>query len=513
MSLRVVFRSDASVEIGTGHVIRCLTLAQALAAEGHRCRFLCRDLPGHLGARITAEGFALTLLPAPDSRASLPHGPDERPEGPAHAGWAAVPWRQDAAETRAAAGGADWLILDHYAFDAAWEAAAMPPGARLMVIDDLADRAHLADLLLDQNLGRRPADYDALMPAGAERLIGPRHALLRPAFAAARPAALAERAARGHRLRHVLVTMGGIDLPNVTGAALAALAARPGLRATVVMGAHAPALEAVRAQAAAMPVPAEVLVNTPDMAALMAKADLAIGAGGGTAWERCALGLPSLIAVLADNQAPAAAALQAAGAALSLERAGAPGFAARLEQALDRMADPGALGAMSAAAAGVTDGRGVARVLAALDHPLRLRPATLADAEAVWHWRSRLPPEQFRAGPTPPLPDHLAWFARALADPARRLYMAGDPAGAHLRLDLDPGGGAGVSILLAPQMRGRGLGLRLMSLLSDAARAGGILRLTAEVHPSNAASVALFTAAGYTATGQREGFETFALVP
>ncbi len=457
MSLSVVFRADASVEIGTGHVMRCLTLAHALTKRGHSCRFIARDLPGHLGPRITAEGFALTLLPAPSSRSSSPQGRDERPKSPAHAHWAAVPWPQDAAQTRAAATGADWLILDHYAFDAAWEAAAPPPGARLMVIDDLADRPHIAHLLLDQNLGRRSADYDALLPPGAERLIGPRHALLRPAFAQARPAALAARAARGHRLARVLVTMGGVDLPDATGAALAALGRHPDLQATVVMGAHAPALAAVRAQAAALPTPATVLVNTPDMAALMAEADLAIGAAGGTAWERCALGLPTLLAVLADNQAPAAAALHAAGAALSLGRAEDPAFPARLAQALEQAADPATLSALSAAAAAVTDGRGADRVAAALETPLALRPATLADAEAVWHWRQSLPPAHFRAGPTPPLPDHLAWFARALTDPARRLYAAGDPALAHLRLDLAPGGSAAVSILLAPQARGRAL--------------------------------------------------------
>ncbi len=532
MSLSVAFRADASVTIGTGHVLRCLTLAQALATRGHRCRFITRDLPGHLGPRISAEGFALTLLPAPSARSSSPcglssraapreespQGLDERPgppstKSPVHAGWAQVPAAQDAAETRAAAAGADWLILDHYAFDAAWEAAALPPGTRLMVIDDLADRPHLAHLLLDQNLGRRSADYDPHLPPGAERLIGPRHALLRPAFADARPAALAARAARGHSLARVLVTMGGVDPPDATGAALAALAAHLGLQVTVVMGAHAPALPTIRARAAALPSPATVLVDTPDMAALMAEADLAIGAAGGTAWERCALGLPSLIAVLADNQAPAAAALHAAGAALSLGRPEDPAFAARLAQALMRATNPATLAALSRAAAAVTDGRGAARVAAALDQPLTLRPATIHDAEVIWHWRRSLPPAHFRAGPSPPLADHLTWFARALTDPARRLYAAGDPALAHLRLDRAPDGSAAVSILLAPQARGRGLAPRLLSLLADAARADDIPRLTAEVHATNAASLALFAAAGYTQTDPCEGFRTFALDP
>lgn len=505
MSLSVTFRADASVEIGTGHVMRCLTLARALRDRGHRCRFVCRDLPGHLGARIAEAGFALVLLPAPKP------GFRPAPDDPAHAAWAAVPWSVDAAETRAAADGADVLIVDHYAFDARWEAAACPEGARLVVLDDLADRPHRADLLLDQNLGRRAADYDRLLPPGAERLIGPRYALLRPEFAAARPAALAARAARGFRLSRVLVSMGGIDLPNATGKVLTALAAHPDLRVTVVMGAAAPALAAVRAKAAALPSPAEVLVNVADMAALMAEADLAIGAAGGTSWERCALGLPALMTVLADNQKEAAVALEAAGAAIDLGRVEVGDFAGRLAVALDRARVPAVLADMSEAAGSATDGRGAARVIAALERPLALRPATEADATPIWHWRRALPAEQFRGGPTPPLAEHLDWFARALGDPKRRLFVAGHPASAHLRLDLGAPDAATVSILLAPDARGKGDGVRLLSLLATAARAEGLSRLIAEVHRSNAASRAVFKAAGYVSTGHDRGFETLAL--
>jgi UDP-2,4-diacetamido-2,4,6-trideoxy-beta-L-altropyranose hydrolase len=526
VSLRVVFRTDASTTIGTGHVMRCLTLARELAARGHSCHFVSRDLAGHLGAKVTDEGFGLTLLVSPSmpfsqSRGFMPgvgvseespQGLEERPFGAtSHASWAEVPWEQDAEETRAASRGADWLVLDHYAFDAAWEANALPEGARLMVIDDLADRPHQADLLLDQNLGCRRADYDTLLPWGSERLIGPRHALLRPAFAASRADALRARADRGFHLSHVLVSMGGVDIPNATGAALEALAKRPELQVTVVMGANAPALQSVLAQAASMPNSVKVLVNTPDMAALMAGADLAIGAAGGTAWERCALGLPSLIAVLADNQSRAAAALQASGAALSLGRPERSDFGARLADGLAQATCPMTLARMSRAAADVADGGGAPRVAAALEKPMRLRPAVMADAEAVWQWRRAVPRMHFRAGATPSLPDHLTWFARALADPARRLYAVEDPARAHLRLDLGADGAAAVSILLAPEARGKGLGLRLLMLLADAARAEGLAVLVAEVHLSNLASLALFRAAGYTEGGTCDEFVTFTL--
>lgn len=491
--MRVAFRADASLTIGTGHVMRCLTLARALRGRGHDCRFICRDLPGGLGAQVSAE-FPLTLLPAPDGPA--PVGP------PAHAAWAGVSWEPDAAETRAAAGDADWLVVDHYGFDARWQKAARPEGARVMVLDDLADRPHACALLLDQNLGRDGADYDTLLPGHAERLIGPRYALLRPEFAAARPAALAR---RGGPLRHLLIAPGGVDAGNVSGLCLTALAAMPlpeGFQVTVALGPTAPHLAALRAMA--LPFPCTVLAGA-DMAALMTDADLCIGAAGGSAWERCALGLPTLQLVLADNQRTGAAALAEAGAVLPL---GAPddGLPDRLRAALVALSSPAGLAALSRAAACITDGRGAARVVDALETPLALRPATMADAEPVWHWRAALPATHFRAGPNPPLADHLRWWAKALATPDRLMLMAGTHA--HLRLDRT-GDTATVSILLAPDARGRGLGLRLLALLDPLARHHGLHRLTAEAALDNPASCALFRAAGYADAGATDGFHRF----
>jgi UDP-2,4-diacetamido-2,4,6-trideoxy-beta-L-altropyranose hydrolase len=297
--MRVVIRTDASIRIGTGHVIRCLTLADALRRQGAACRFICRALEGHMAAAIRARGFDCTLLPAPEGPA--PVGP------PDHAHWAGVDWRRDAEETRAALGSApDWLVLDHYAFDARWEQAVCPADTRLLVLDDLADRPHNADLLVDQNLGRRAEDYDGLVPDHCKRLIGPRYALLRPEFAERRAEALAARAERADQgIRHLLISMGGVDLPDATSKVLEVLPQcnlPDEARITVVMGTQAPALERVRALAAALPWQADVRVNVSDMAALMADADLAIGAVGTSALERIALGLPSICVPIAQNQ-------------------------------------------------------------------------------------------------------------------------------------------------------------------------------------------------------------------
>lgn len=503
--MKIAFRADASVQIGTGHVMRCLTLANELRGRGHTCRFVCRDLLGHLSQTIGDAGFDLTLLPAP--AADFKVGDND----PDHAAWAGVPWELDAEQTLAAVQDVDWLVVDHYAFDARWQKAAPCKGAKLVVIDDLADRAHVADLLLDQNLGRLSKDYDDLLPQKTERLIGPNYALLRPEFAALRETSLAGRTERGNTVKTVLVSMGGVDLDNATGAILSVLGAQLDLRVTVIMGANALALDLIQAQAAASSGRVEVIVNTSDMAGLMAKADLAIGAAGGTSWERCALGLPTLVAVLADNQAEAAVALSTAGATIEIGSPKASKFLAKLADALKRAQVPANLNALSGSAASVTDGRGVARVADALEYPLALRSATMDDAESIWHWRRALPVSHFHVQSTPSRREHLSWFSGALSDAGRRLYVAGDPSIAHLRLDLDDKGHAAVSIILAPDARGKGLGLRLLSLLAGAGRAEGLSALVAEVHSENTASIGLFRAGGYAETSLIDGFYGFKL--
>lgn len=349
---RIVFRADASLEIGTGHVMRCLALADELRRRDAACEFVCRELPGHRADEIRHRGFDVHVLPPPTN----PHG------------WLGVPAALDEMETRAALGDrpVDALVVDHYGLDAAWEAALRPAVNRIMVIDDLADRPHECDVLLDQNLGRLPGDYEGRVPAWCTLLCGAEFALLRPEFAALRPRSLERRDGGG--LRSILVTLGGIDKDNATGRVLAVLGGADlpqQLVVTVVMGSRAPWLENVQAQVAELPFRAEVVVDVDDMAQRMAASDFAIGAAGTTSWERCCMGLPSALAVLADNQAFLCRELAAAGAAFDL---GAPEV---IEQTLPPIlvritSEPTALGTMSAAAAAVCDGRGTTRVADAL---------------------------------------------------------------------------------------------------------------------------------------------------
>lgn len=289
-------------------------------------------------------------------------GPQQEP---AHTAWLGSTWQTDAQETVAilASLQPDWLVVDHYALDRRWEEALAPHYRQLLVIDDLADRPHRCNLLLDQNLGRQPQDYAALVPAHCQLLIGPQFALLRPEFAALRPYSLQRRQAQP-ALRHLLITMGGVDQPNATGQVLQALktcALPADCRITVVMGLTAPWLHNVRQLAAQMPWPTEVAVNVNDMAQRMADSDLAIGAAGSTSWERCCLGLPTLMVVLAENQQAGAQALEAAQAARLV--GSVSDIATQLPQAVRELTDSKHQMRMSLAASAVTDGQGVAKIL------------------------------------------------------------------------------------------------------------------------------------------------------
>lgn len=352
--MRVAFRVDASIQIGNGHVMRCLTLANALRLRGAHCSFISKPHAGHLLNLVTEHEHSAISLPLsepiemqPESRINR-HQPD---------------WLSDAEHTRQAltSNDIDWLVADHYSIDHRWENAVRPFCKKLMVIDDLANRSHECDLLLDQNLGRISEDYLALVQSDAKVLVGPKYALLRDEFSYWRQYSLQNR--KISNLGNLLVSMGGVDVNNMTEQVLEILRdckLPSNLKITVILGPHAPWLTQVRRKATEMPWPTEVLINTNQMARLMAESDLSIGGAGTTAWERCALGLPSFVFVLAENQRAGAESLQQHGAAMVLNDV------KELKSLLDEWSESNSysrLNEISAAAAQITDGKGVLRVI------------------------------------------------------------------------------------------------------------------------------------------------------
>lgn len=295
-----IFRVDASLEIGLGHVMRCLTFATYLKAQGDQCSFVCRDLIGNAIELIRSKGFGVHVLPF-DKKNSL----NEKFNEKFGRSWLGISIELDAKQTMAVLGltVVDWLVVDHYEIGWEWEEILRPSYRNLLVIDDLANRTHSCQVLLDQNFGTLKEDYEGLVPSTCHVLVGPQYALLREDFYGLRRHSLDRR--KACEFRQILVFMGGVDKDNVTGRVLDKLeylGLPSHIELKVVLGASAPWISYIQRQIAQMSYKVELLVGINNMAEVMAESDVAIGAGGSTTWERCTLGLPALTIVVAENQ-------------------------------------------------------------------------------------------------------------------------------------------------------------------------------------------------------------------
>ncbi len=503
-SLKFAFRADASIDIGSGHVMRCLTLADKLRAQGAQTLFLCRNFPGHLHDIVEARGHALHRLPLPDT----PCTPEA--QAPAHAAWLGVAWQQDSEQCAAALAAwerPDWLIVDHYAIDRRWEQRLRKHGRKIMVIDDLADRTHDCDLLLDQNLQSSDVRYQGRLPENCRRLLGPRFALLRPEFAAWRT----KRSTPDGHLHRLLVFFGSGDPHNFSATALQAIRAS-GLseqcHVDLVLGAANPHRAAIEAIYRSLPT-ISVHTQTPNMAALMAEADLMIGAAGTTSWERCCLGLPAIVVSVADNQRENGRQLARHRAAIDLGDAAdaANTSAEHLSKLLDKLAArPSFVRRLAQRALQITEGKGVDLLALALQtEQLQLRPAKMEDCECLWRWRNDPKTRQASFDSRAiDFAEHRNWYRRVLDNPQQTLLIgsvAGQDIGV-LRYDIGAENQAEVSVYLPPDLHGIGLGSPLIAAgcrwLSD--EQASIKNIVAQVRPDNPASRQAFLHAGFHQT-------------
>lgn len=474
---RVVLLCDAAVATGLGHFVRCSALAGRLSAEGTDVHVLLPE--DSLQQAVDAAGAA---------------------------GWTVTvgPW--DPAEVVAKAGPGGVAVVDSYRVDGPWladlHARATAAGAHLAVVDDQADRTFSADLVLNQNLGAERFGY----PGAGRVLSGPRYAMLRPQFPAHRDVGLARVDGLPESPGRVLVLFGGTDASGMVGiAAEAATLAFPAaeVRAVVPAGHGTP-----RAGVTYLP-PTDAIHEE------MLAADLVISAGGTSLWELCCLARPTAVIAVAGNQQPAYDVLSAEGAILPAGRE-AVRDATELAARLRRLVEPaGTLRAVARRAAEVTDGQGCARVARELaDLPpagVRVRPATPDDAALLHTWRND-PAVRSLSRSTDPisLDTHAAWLRSSLGAADRHLLVVetggrGTPA-ATTRYDLLPDGAGPrerweVSITVAPEMRGRGLGSAALEA-SDAwlaAREPPAAEIVAWVRRANTGSLRLFERNGYRA--------------
>ncbi|MGE0093998.1 MAG: UDP-2,4-diacetamido-2,4,6-trideoxy-beta-L-altropyranose hydrolase [Alphaproteobacteria bacterium] len=469
-----LIRADASVSIGTGHIRRCLTLAHVLRREGWTCRFVVGVESSAVVPELDGSPFEIRVL--------TPRANHDAHSLEAHTD-----------------GGCDLLIVDHYGLDRIYEKACRRFARRILVLDDLPGRIHDADILVDPTPGRTAAMRTDHVPTASIRLVGPSYAPLRPELVAMR---FSDRKAPA--TPRLLVSFGGTDPDNATGRFLAALAAKPlnGWAVDIMLGRGArhvaDVMEAVERASGDI----RLHLDSPDVAALLVNADLAVGAGGVSALERCCIGLPAVILVLADNQRDPAAAVSDVGAASLASNVEAAVVAVHM---LARDAEKRAR--MAAAATALCDGRGAQRIALRLDPPLAkdgrpvwLRPATMGDAETMLQWQRQ--PETRRHARVTEAPDevtHRAWLGAHLTNPDCLLNLVmhdEEPAGV-LRLDRKGEKGWEVSILIDAARHGHGVGT---AALAAARRLVPEASLLAEVLPENVASHALFLSAGYRRT-------------
>lgn len=340
--MKVAIRVDASNQIGYGHVVRCLALADALGLHGFEVVFMCQQLPGDAQQTIREAGFLCWLL---SPVKSIEDDADQTAELLDHApGW-------------------DWLIVDHYALSVRWSRVLRSRVRCLMMIDDLANRLLDCDLLLDQNLQPEPPSrYSGLVPPSCTCLLGPEYALLRPEFSRCRQSI----AQRSGDIRQVLVCFGGADFPDATGNALKVLLPEfPFLRFDVVVGAAYAYWDRLQALCREY-TNVSTVKNVEDVAIRMANADLFIGSGGSMTWERASLALPGITISIAENQQTLCRTMAILGAGIDLGLLSAyqsDSLVAALRALTD---DPGRVKTMSEALGTYCDGEGANRVVLAM---------------------------------------------------------------------------------------------------------------------------------------------------
>jgi UDP-2,4-diacetamido-2,4,6-trideoxy-beta-L-altropyranose hydrolase len=476
-----VIRLDAGPEVGLGHFVRGLALAAELKSRGLAIWFAGRLEPAWVRERIVGEGHRLIRLE--DAGADVPAALAELVDEPI-----------------------DILLVDHYAIGNAWLEAAGAIASRRVAIDDLGDRPLSCDVVVNPNLGAAATTYAALVPDGTVLLLGPRYAPLRAAFGEMRQVL---RRVPGPA-RRVLVSLGGGHDQGASAQVVDVIGRTcPNLLVDVVLG---PAASGALASSDRLHVH-----RSPDarqLAELMADADFAVGAGGTSAWERCCLGLPSVIVRVAANQDRSTASLVEAGAALDAGLA-LPFDSDRVATAIRTIAADDTLrGEMSRRAASLVDGLGAVRVANELD-PIRLRPASPDDARLLWEWANdpATRASSFRSEPIS-WPEHVAWLERRMADPDTRLLIGQNGRGpvGQVRLERD-GANVEVSISVAADHRGAMGGPILRAGVDGARRYWPGATLVAQVKPTNGRSLRMFTSAGFKVVRASDGIVVLHLKP
>ncbi len=482
--MKRVFRVDSSEEIGFGHLSRCLNLAEELRLRGNDVTFVCRDLDG-AGISSLEEKLFRTVL--------LPRSTD------------VILQSVDASELIASFAGVrpDWVVLDNYSLGSEWENAVRPFVEKIAIIEDLADRHHDCDLLIDQNYSDRTVEiFKQQVPEACKFLIGPKYAMLNSVFAKLREVSVTPRT----ELKRVFVFCGGSDPRNLTKTVLDALSGDEflNLAIDVVIGAQNQNFKPGSTKRYGSNI--QFHESSDDFAKMMSKSDLAIGAGGTTTWERMCLGVPSIIVSIAENQVP------------TCEKLGREGFVRYLgpqsEVTNESVAGavreflktPSALGAVSFKSQIVVDGKGCKRVAEAMcptsGDELKVRLATKHDCIDYFNWVNDL---QVRENSLDSADiewtGHQKWFTEKINSESTKMYVleaSGLPVG-QIRFELVDET-AEISYSLDELVRGRGWAATAVEVAIKDFRNQNSHLLKAQVKKANVRSRSVFRTLGFVET-------------
>ncbi len=508
--LLIVIRVDSSFEMGVGHLMRCLTLAENFSQHSVDIHFICRQHPGHLIELLQQKNYQVHTLVSSSTDNQAAHK-DFRNQ---YDDWLNVSWQEDARQTRAVLheiSKVDWLIVDHYALNKSWEQKIRPYVSKIMVLDDLANREHDCDVLLDQTFARERKDYENLVSNDCHLLLGSDYGLIPTQFLRARKTALKRRELNAE-VKNILVSMGGSDPNNVTQFVVDSIQqSNLDMRVDIVFGSRALHRDSVKACVdAGHSSNIKIHDNVTNFPEMMLDADLAIGAGGTTSWERCCLGLPTLMITTAENQIKIANELDRVGAVKYIGKAGQVGGSELVSSLQNFIDQPALLKKMSNIAANICDGYGAARVVMEFfphytndGRMVRLRPANMNDAEIMLKWQLHPLTRKYARNPKPPIrEEHTNWLSKRInsSDCIFNIILFEEVPVGVLRFDRisKKCNVFEISILVSPEHRQKGIAYSALKL---GRKMFPNLEFCAAVHPENKASHDLFSASGYFYSG------------
>ncbi|RUO79822.1 UDP-2,4-diacetamido-2,4,6-trideoxy-beta-L-altropyranose hydrolase [Idiomarina tyrosinivorans] len=500
----IAFRVDAGPRIGLGHFMRCATLALQCSEQGSPVLIAGYGFPESLSVSLQQAGITVVCW----QQSAVPNTA-LAPAAYFHSHWLPTSETQDAqqfeAELAAWEHNVEWIVVDHYALAKPWEKI-LARHSRVMAIDDLADRPHSASVLLDQTFQRCIADYKGLLNATCRPLLGTQYALLREEFIRAHHTAIASPNVRAIE-PSLLISMGGADSDNVSGKLLTMLEkySERTLHITVIVGAvNAHKQELAKQAEGIRNHQVSIVDHVENISGFLLSNSIAIGAPGGSSWERCACGIPTLLVTLAENQKTIAKQLVGNGCALSLGPAESL-TAELLHQQLTRVfSHPDVYQSLKENSLRLCDAHGTRRVFQELfpaqttsGDCLYLRKITEADIQQLFVWQNL--PETRRYARNPAAPswsEHQMWMKKKLAQPFNYFYridVEHDPAG-MIRLDRLANGGYEISIFVAPEFYQRGVAITAIRAVQQLHRE---ITIYATVKPENIASQRLFEKAKF----------------